>query len=121
MTDIPSNREFEEALLAAILRDNAALDSVGWLDPQHLFDAQLREFFIAARDLRQQGRPINYRHAARLDGRAARKVPRQDPTQTTQPKFSHPPDQSRNRQVGVTCDIDGDASVTAPTGTRPGN
>jgi replicative DNA helicase len=59
MTDIPSNREFEGALLAAILRDNAVLDSVDWLDPQYFFDAQLREFFIAARALRQEGRPIN--------------------------------------------------------------
>ncbi len=35
------------------------LDAIGRLEPQHLFDAEVRAHFEAALDLRREGRPVN--------------------------------------------------------------
>ena len=59
MTDTLHNSAIEHAVLAAVLRDNAVLDAITRLQPQHLFDAELRAHFEAALDLQREGRPVN--------------------------------------------------------------
>lgn len=55
----PHDLKLEQALLATILADNAAIDRISRLEPDHFFDAVHREVFAAARDLRRERRPIN--------------------------------------------------------------
>jgi hypothetical protein len=59
MADAPHNLDFERALLAAIIVDNAAIDQVGSFDADGFFDAVHREMFNAMLDLRRSGRAIN--------------------------------------------------------------
>ena len=55
----PHDLQLELALLALVLTDNAKLDRVTRLEPEHFFDAVNREVFTVARDLRRDGRPID--------------------------------------------------------------
>jgi replicative DNA helicase len=55
----PHDLALERALLAMVLADNAALDKLERLEPEHFFDAVHREVFAAARDLRRERRPVN--------------------------------------------------------------
>ena len=59
LTDALHNPAIEHAVLAAILRNNAVLDAITRLEPQHLCDAELRAHFEAALDLHREGRPVN--------------------------------------------------------------
>ena len=59
MTDTPHNIDLERALFAAVISDNNVLDGLGRLQPEHFFDAEARELFAAAIDLRREGRAIN--------------------------------------------------------------
>src|SRR5262249_39986066 len=49
----------EQAVNAAILRDNAVLDKLGPLKPEHFHDAEMREVFVSAQALHEEGRPVN--------------------------------------------------------------
>jgi replicative DNA helicase len=49
----------EQAVNAAILRDNAVLDRLGPLKPEHFLDPEMREVFSSARALHDEGRPVN--------------------------------------------------------------
>ena len=55
----PHDLHLERALLTLTLTDNAVLDRVTRLEPEHFFDALNREVFAVARDLRRDGRPID--------------------------------------------------------------
>jgi replicative DNA helicase len=56
-----TNLDVERAVNAAIIRDNAVLDTLlgAGLLAEHFYDAEMREVFTAACDLRQDGRLIN--------------------------------------------------------------
>ena len=55
----PHDLQLERALLALVLTDNAVLDRVNRLEPEHFFDAVNREVFTVAGDLRRDGKPVN--------------------------------------------------------------
>ena len=68
MSEAPHNLDFERALLAAIITDNAAIDQLGGFDAESFFDAVHREVFIAMLDLRRSGRAINLATLSGLAG-----------------------------------------------------
>jgi hypothetical protein len=57
LTDTLHNPAIEHAALAAVLRDNAALDAIGRLEPPHFHDAEVRVHYEAALDLRRKAGP----------------------------------------------------------------
>ena len=55
----PHDLQLERAMLALVLTDNAVLDRLTRLEPEHFFDAVNREVFTVARNLRRDGQPVN--------------------------------------------------------------
>src|SRR5262245_8427933 len=55
----PNAVQLERGMLALVLTDNAVLDKLHRLEPEHFFDAIYREVFTAARDLRRDGQPVD--------------------------------------------------------------
>jgi replicative DNA helicase len=56
---LPNDPRLERALLALVVTDNGVLDKLARLEPEHFHDAENREVFTLARDLRREGQPIN--------------------------------------------------------------
>jgi replicative DNA helicase len=59
MDDAPHNLDFERALLAAVIKDNAVLDQIGVLDAAAFYDAQHQQVFELMQGLRAEGRAVN--------------------------------------------------------------
>lgn len=58
--ELPNNIEAEQALLGAVLVNNAALDAIpASLEPRHFFEKLHADIFDAMKDLKKSGRLIN--------------------------------------------------------------